>query len=133
MTQPTQSISILAGPILGFITACLTLAAQKGIIYFDIIPNINIYLLDKKLERAMEKGNKKKVKELGKLLPSLKLYSSKKNYQGTAIYQIAQSLDEDSFTVLVNRPDCKCSLSDPSSPPSHHNISLVDVAEMPRG
>jgi len=52
MTQPTHSISILAGPILGFITACLTLAAQKGFIYFDIIPNVKIYLLDKKLDRV---------------------------------------------------------------------------------
>lgn len=113
MQQQTQSITALVGHILSFLGGCLTFAAGQKYFSLNVIQDFKIYLLDRKYQKAIKKEDQEKVKELQLLLPILKLYSSKKVYQGTAIGQIAQFPDDDtSFMTLASRLSSKPELSE---------------------
>jgi len=112
MQEQTQGVTGLVTEILVFLGGFLSFAAGTRIYRSNIIQDIKIWNLGRKLEKAFKEGNKKRVEELEFLLPILKLYSSRIIYQGTAIRQIAEFPNERSFEILSRRLGNKPELSD---------------------
>lgn len=112
MSEQVGSQIGLVSQILSFLGGCLSFAAGSRLYRSNLSQIIRIWQLKRKLNKAMDKNDQKRIKELESLLPVLKLYSSKVIDQGTAIRQIAEFENESAFALLSSRLGSKPELSE---------------------
>ena len=111
MPEDLRNMTGLVSGILSFLGGCLSFAAGSKLYRSNFAQSIRIYKLKRELNKAMDKNDRKKIRELERLLANLKLYSSRIIDQGTAIDQIAQFESERAFALLSERLGSKPELS----------------------